>query len=146
MAEAGAHVDPLRSYNFKLEINGIVEGHFTDCTGLGVNVQVITYREGGNAQTTYKLPGPVTYGDVTLKYGLTQSTDVWQWFMAAVDGRLDRRNVSIVLLDNDGVTERMRWNLFNAWLAQWTGTMLSAASQTIAVEQMKLVFETLERA
>jgi phage tail-like protein len=146
MPEAGAHVDPLRSYNFKLEINGIVEGHFTDCTGLSVNVQVITYREGGNSQTTYKLPGPVTYGDITLKYGLTETDDVWRWFMAAVDGRLDRRNVSIVLIDNDGVTERMRWNLFNAWLAQWTGTVLSATAQTIAVEQVKLVFETLERA
>jgi phage tail-like protein len=146
MAEAGAHVDPLRSYNFKLEINGIVEGHFTDCTGLNVNVAVITYREGGNAETTYKLPGPVTYGDVTLKYGLTDSLDIWNWFLAGVQGRLDRRNVSIVLLDNDGVTERMRWNLNNAWLATWTGTVLSATAQTIAVEQVKLVFETLDRA
>ena len=54
--------DPYRDYNFKLEIQGVSQGHFTECTGLGVRINVINYREGGTSQTVLRLPGPVDYG------------------------------------------------------------------------------------
>ena len=44
---AGAVTDPYRAFNFKLEIRGVIEGHFTECSGLGVRVHPIRYREGG---------------------------------------------------------------------------------------------------
>jgi phage tail-like protein len=51
-----------------------------------------------------------------------------------------------VLLDNDGTTEVMRWNLVNAWASQWRGTMLNAMSREVAIESLTLVFEMLDRA
>src|SRR6266853_3822557 len=83
-AQPGTFVDPYRAYNFKLEIQGVTEGHFTECTGLGVQIQPIRYREGGAAQVVHVIPGPVTYGDVTLRYGLTASAELWQWLLSAV--------------------------------------------------------------
>ena len=50
--------DPYRSYNFKLEIGGIAEGHFTECSGLGVKIEPIAYREAGNHQLVRHIPGP----------------------------------------------------------------------------------------
>lgn len=138
-------VDPFRGYNFKLEIQGIVEGHFTECDGLGVKVQALAYREGGAAQVTRRLAGPVQYSDVTLRYGLTSSRELWEWFLSGVKGTVERRNVSIVMLANDGVTEVIRWNLVNAWVSEWRAARLDALGQDVAIESLVMVFETLDR-
>ncbi|AIZ45116.1 phage tail protein [Deinococcus radiopugnans] len=138
--------DPFRSYNFKIVIQGVVEGHFTQCSGLGVRLGVIRYREGGNGQLTRALPGRVEYADVELKYGLTQSHELWDWLMSAVRGEVVRKNVSILMLDPQGTAEVMRWNLLNAWPSQWRGALLDAMSQDAALEHLTLVYDSLERA
>jgi phage tail-like protein len=138
--------DPYRAYEFKLLIDGVTEGHFTECSGLGVKVDAIKYREAGNSQVVRRIPGQVEYADVTLRYGLTSSRDLWEWFLTPVRGEVERKNVSIVMLDADGVSEVMRWNLFNAWPTEWRGAMLDALSHDVAIESLTLVFDTLERA
>jgi phage tail-like protein len=108
-------------------------------------VQPIKYREGGNSQVVHALAGPVDYGDVTLRYGLTSTSELWDWFLTAVKGRVERKNVSIIMLDSEGAAEVMRWNLIGAWPSQWTGTRLDAIGREVAIESLTLVFETLER-
>ncbi len=142
----GAVIDPYRAYNFKLEIQGIVEGHFTACSGLGVTVGVIKYREGGLRQVVRTIPGQVDYEPVTLHYGLTASRELFNWLMTAVQGNVDRKNVSILMLDSQSANEVLRWNLANAWVASWRGAFLDAMSQEVAIESVTLVYETLERA
>lgn len=144
-APAGARVDPYRAYNFKLEVQGVTQGHFTDCSGLGIKIQPIKYREGGEHQVVHVIPGLVEYADVTLRYGLTSSPDLWEWLASTLGGAVDRREVSIILLDNEGTTEAMRWNLGNAWISEWHGAMLNALSREVAIELMTLVYESLER-
>src|SRR5512142_1057545 len=95
-------IDPYRSYNFKLEISGVAEGHFTECSGLSVKVDSIAYRDAGDHQLVRHIPGPVDYAAVTLKYGVTKSRELWDWMMKAAEGNVQRRNVSIVLLDSQG--------------------------------------------
>jgi phage tail-like protein len=139
------YTSPYRSYNFKLNVQGVTEGHFTECSGLGVSVDVIRYREAGNDQQVRCLPGPVNYGDVLLRYGLTDSRELWDWLMSAVEGRVERKNISILMLDAEGIDEVMRWNLINAWPSEWRGTMLDAMSREAAIESLTLVFESMER-
>lgn len=146
-AAPGSFIDPYRTYNFKLEIMGITEGHFTECSGLEVDVHPIRYREGGAGQVVHVIPGPVTYGDVTLRFGLTRSAELWTWLMSAVRGTVERRNVSILMLDSAGTSEVLRWDLLNAWPSHWRGARLDALNQgEVAIESLRLVFETLERA
>ena len=144
-APAGTVPDPYRNYNFKLEIQGVTQAHFTECSNIGVRVEAIAYRQGGIQQVVHRLPGRVEYADVTLRYGLTASTELWQWFQTAVTGNVQRRNVSIILLGSDGFTEAMRWNLVNVWPREWRGAPLDALGQEVAIETLTLVFETLER-
>jgi phage tail-like protein len=139
------NADPYRAYNFKLVIQGVTEGHFTRVEGLEAKVEAIKYREGGSNQVVRRIPGRVEYGDVTLWYGLTTSRDLWEWFLTAVRGQVERKNISILMLDPDGVTEVMRWNLVNAWPSQWKGATLDALSHEIAIESLTLVFDSLER-
>jgi phage tail-like protein len=138
-------VDPYRAYNFRLEMGGSTV-HFAECSGLRAKVHSIAYREGGDAQMVRRLPGPLEYGDITLRYGLTRSTDLWNWFQTSVRGKVDRRLVQIVVLDADGATPVVQWNLSNAWLSEWNGSLLNALSREVAIESMTLVFESLERA
>jgi phage tail-like protein len=143
-AQPGSRVDPYRAYNFKLEIQGLTQAHFAECSGMSVKVATIKYREGGD-KVVHALPGPVEYGDITLRYGLTASRELWDWFMTAVDGKVERKNVSILLLDSDGITETLRWNLVNAWPSYWQGTRLDAMGHEAAIEELTIVYESLER-
>jgi phage tail-like protein len=145
MPEAGAVVDPYRNYNFLLQIQDASEARFTECVGLGIRIKPIRYRESGSAQIVRALPGPVEYSDVTLRYGLTDSTDLWKWMLTAAQGKVTRRHVSIIMLDADGTREAMRWNLLNAWPCEWRGAPLDALGQEAAIEEMKLAFDSLDR-
>jgi phage tail-like protein len=144
-AQPGNWVDPLRAYNFKLLVNNVTEGHFTEVSGLSVQVERISYREGGNNSIVHAIPGRVTYAAITLRFGLTSSQELWDWLMTAVEGRVSRRNVSIVMLDSAGSSEVLRWNLINAWPQEWYGAPLDAMSQELAIETLVLAHEGLHR-
>ena len=143
---AGTYVDPYRAFNFKIEVQGITEGHFTEVSGLGAKVTPISYREAGNSQVVHYVPGRVEYSAVTLRYGVTKSKDLFDWFKSGARGQVQRKNLSIVLFDGDGTTEVMRWNLLNAWATEWQGSILDANSQEVAIESLTLVCESLDRA
>lgn len=145
-AAASAYVDPYRGFNFKMEIQGVTEGHFTEVSGLEAQVTPISYREAGNSQVVHYVPGRTEYGAIVLRYGLTKSRELYDWFMSGVKGKVQRKNISVVLLDADGTTEVTRWNLVNAWVTQWRGALLDAQSQEVAIESLTLVCETLDRA
>ena len=81
-----------------------------------------------------------------MRYGLTTSRELWDWLQTAAQGRVERKNVSLLMLDSEGTTEVMRWNLIDAWPSEWRGASLDALSREIAIESLTLVYDTLERA
>jgi len=135
-----------RNYGFFLELQGERAGYFIKVLDLGAELECIEYREGGLPAGVRKLPGRTRINDIRLEYGVTQSDALWRWLDAAVQGKVERRNVSIVLLGPDGLTEVVRWNLTNAWPCQVTLAHFDALGNDILVESMTLAAETLERA
>src|SRR4051794_33490983 len=89
---------PYGNFNFLVEIDGVTIAGFAECSGLSSTVDVIEYREGGDPRVR-KLPGLHKLGDITLRRGVTQSRELQDWHSSVVDGKADRRNGSIVLLD-----------------------------------------------
>jgi phage tail-like protein len=143
-AQPGNVVDPYRAYNFKLVIQGVVQGHFTKVEGLGLKIDRILYRSGGENSTVRVIPGQVEYTPVTLKYGLTDSTEMLQWLFKAVDGKVERRNVSIAMLNDAGSVEVRRWNLLGAWPCDWFGAPLDALGKDLAIESLSIAYDRLE--
>lgn len=139
--------EPFRNYNFRLDIGDPAgEVYFTECSGLGIRVNTIRYRESGTNQIVRALPGAVEYSDVTLRYGLSNSTALWDWLMATVGGRANiRRNVSLIVLQPDGQTEGLRWNLIDAFPSEWTGAAFDALGREAAIEQLRLSFNEIRR-
>jgi phage tail-like protein len=144
MAETGSWTDPLPDYQFKVEIDGITEGHFAACSNVGARMKTISYREGGLQQIVHKIPGPVEYADVTLRWGLTPSKELWTWFRSVVDGNPQRKSVSITIYAADGVTPKVRWNLINALPKAFECAPLDARGSDIAIYTLSLTFEKLE--
>lgn len=137
--------DIYRAYNFVLDLGNGESGYFTEVSGLSVSVENIEYREGGGAPVARQLAGRVTYGPVSLKWGLSSSMELWNWLMTAVNGNVERKNVSIILKSNDGQKETTRWNLTNAWLKECKCANLNSMGQEVAIETLTLVHEGLER-
>ncbi len=140
-----ARVDPFPNHRFFLEIDGITQAGFSQVSGFGSRVELIEYREGGDPTTVRKLPGKVTYPDITLRWGMTDSDELYRWHRSAVTGRIERKNGSIVLLGDDG-QEKARWNFFQAWPTTWDGPDFDAKSNDVAINTLTITCERLEQA
>lgn len=138
-------VDPYRNFNFAVEIGGTTIGYFTECTGFGATIEITEHSEGGDNGKPRKLPGQTKYTNITLKWGLTDSTELWDWFQKTSDGKVTRKDGSIILRDLDGVTEKIRWNFFDAWPTKWDGPDFNAKSNDLAIETLELAVEKIER-
>jgi phage tail-like protein len=145
MAQTGQRIDPYRSFNFLVELEGIAQAGFTDCTGLGSTTEIIETREGGDNTTMRKLPGKTSYADITLKWGLTDSTELWDWRQQIVDGIINRKHGSVVVYDMNNRLEVARWNFVNAWPTKWEGPAFTAKGNDIAIDTLVLANEGVTR-
>jgi phage tail-like protein len=136
--------DPYANFRFRVEIDGIQQASFSECTGLGASIEVLQYREGGDPITVRKLPGKVNYPEIKLKWGITDSKDLYSWFMDAVQGKIHRKNLSVILIDTAG-DDKVRWNFSDAWPSAYSGPDFNATKTEVAIESLTLVYERAER-
>jgi phage tail-like protein len=137
-------VDPYFGYNFTVELDGMTRAGFRECSGLENSQNQADYREGTDANLApRKIPGLNSYGDITLSRGVTNDSKLWEWRQRVMKGTVERHNVSVTLLDQQG-GPRVTWNLFECWPKSWTGPSLNATSDEIAVEQVVLACERIE--
>jgi len=139
----GDRRDPFRSFNFAVEIDGLARAGFRECSGLDASQDPIEYREGTEGLTARKLPGLNKFSNITLKWGMTDDTELWDWRKKAMTGKVERKNGSIVLLDDTGA-EKMRWNFREAWPTKWTGPSFNATGNEVAIETLEIAHEGLE--
>jgi phage tail-like protein len=136
--------DPFGNFNFHVEIDGITRAAFQECSGFDSTIDVIEHREGGENTTLRKLPGMTKYSNITLKWGITDDMDLYKWHRQAVQGKLERKNGSIVLLNRAG-EETARWNFVRAWPTKYDGPDLNAEGTDVAIETLELAHEGVER-
>jgi phage tail-like protein len=142
----GQRVDPYRNYNFKLEIDGISRAGFRECSGLDATSDPIEYREGNEKVfTPRKLPGQTKYSNISLKYGITDDHSLWDWRKKTIDGKTERKNGSIVLMNEDG-EEKIRWNFVNGWASKWTGISFNATANEVGIETLEIAHEGVNKA
>jgi phage tail-like protein len=143
---------PFSAFNFAVEIsvNGvspnICSAAFAECDGLDMRMQVRTIREGGNNERQIQLAGPVSYSNLTLRRGMTPNFDLWHWFAKTVEpggATLRSSRAVVVLLDADGVTERVRFILERCLPVRLKAPTLHALEGQVAVEELEIAFELL---
>lgn len=135
--------DPYLNGNFLVQIDGITSASFSEVSGLEADIEVIEYRSGDAKQAAVqKLPGLHKFTNITLKRGLVQDLSLWNWMQTVLNGTVQRANVSIVLLDQSR-NPVWRWNLTNAWPCKWSGPILKAESDEVALETLEICYENL---
>ena len=140
---APARIDPYRNFRFVVDIDGNRAG-FTSVSGLAAEAEVIEYREGWDGlSSTRKLPGRIKYPNVTLRRGVTTDRFLWDWWKMILAGTVQRRNVGIILLDDDR-NEVLRWSLNEAWIVKIEVSDLDAEGNEVAIESIELAHEGLE--
>jgi phage tail-like protein len=135
--------DPYKVFNFLVEIDNVTRAFFKQVSGLASETAVIEYRAGDKLDTVRKLPGLTTYANIVLRRGITQDAELWNWRKTVVDGQVERRNGSIVLLD-DALDPVVRWNFRNGWICKWEGPALNASANEVAIETIEIAHEGLE--
>jgi len=131
-----ANRDPFVSFRFKIEIDGLIEAGFSECSGLQVETEVEEIREGGVNEYVHKLPKGSKHVNLTLKHGITASDALWNWHKDVVNSKVQRKGVNVVLLDAQG-GEKWRWSFQKAYPVKWMGPELKADGNTVAIETLE---------
>ena len=129
--------DPYKVFRFVVEINGTRVGGFSEVTGLEVRTEVDEHREGGVNDYVHKIAKETRYPNLTLKRGITDKHDLWDWHQQVVGGDVERRTVSVILQDQQG-NEKWRWVVRDAYPVKWNGTDLNATGNTVLVESVEI--------
>lgn len=145
-------VYPFTAFNFEVRLivpdasalglaSRLANGEFAECDGLEMTMEPKTLREGGNNTAQIHLVGPVSYGNLTLRRGMTPNLDLWNWFRFAASGR--RRGLKaqgvVVMRDGDG-TPRLRFELVDCLPIKLKAAALNAKDGTVAIEEMQLAY------
>ncbi len=140
----GLRLDPYQAFNFLVEIEGILAGGFSECSGLNVETEVQEYREGGLNGYVHAFAGPTKYTPLVLKHGLTQIDGLWGWHQDVVQGTIERKSGTIYLLDQKHIPV-MWWDFREAFPVRWTGPAFNAQSSAVATESVELRHRGLSR-
>ncbi len=143
MPETSRRQDPYQHFNFIVEIDGVQRAGFMECSGLTTDTDVIDYREGADKELNVrKLAGLRKYTNIVLKRGYTQDRELWEWRKKIINGQMERRSASIVLLD-EARNEVLRWTVREAWISKWESGPFNAKTNEVALETVELVHEGL---
>jgi phage tail-like protein len=142
MPSTGERVDPYASFNFIIEIDGVIVGGFSECGGLNTETDIIEYRNGDEDITVRKIPGKAKYPNIILKRGFTDSRELWEWRKKVIEGRTERKSGSIQLLD-EARRPALKWQFREGWPAKWEGPALNAKNNDVAVENLEIAHEGL---
>ena len=141
--------DPLANFRFGLVLDQIHVAGFAECSGLQVETKVFEYKEGGNNSTTLKFPESTSYGNITLKRGVSSSNDLFLWQQDIATGqfsktpRANNPNVAITLNNEKGDVVQ-RWNLVRPFPVKWVGPDFKALGNEIAIETLEIAHEGIE--
>lgn len=142
---------PLRAFNFEVEISvgdtaTLCEASFAECDGMEITMDVKTIRQGGDNARQIRLTGPMAYGTLTLKRGMTKNFALWKWvanYHRTTDQR-KRATVKVVIKAPNGQDADATFLLSRCVPVKLKAPALNAKDGVVAIEELQLAYETLE--
>ncbi|ATF14768.1 phage tail protein [Brevibacillus formosus] len=136
--------DPYRKFRYRVEMDGIQQAGFSEVSGFDASVDVVEYREGNEVITPRKLPGLAKYGNITLKWGVTDSMDLYNWMQDTIQGKVARKTVTIIAINEAG-DDVATWKVIEAWPTKYTAPDFNGTSSEVAIEQLEIAHEGMTR-
>lgn len=134
--------DPYQGCNFIIEIEGLLVGGFSECSGLEVETELVDYREGGVNDYIHRFAGGTQSPPLVLRHGISSADGLWRWYQMTAAGQVVRRNGTIFLLDK-AHDAAIQWNFADAFPYKWSGPELRAETASVAFESVELAHRGL---
>ena len=145
---------PFTTFNFQVELHlegeqsALCEGAFSECDGLELSHEPKTIREGGNNARPIHLVGPVSYGQLTLKRGMSRTVDLWRWFERVQRERGLRASGVVRMLSSlqgadDTARTDAQFELTGCLPVKLKAPSLNAKDGQVAIEELQIAYETL---
>ena len=143
-----ARQDPLRNFRYRLEIDGIEQAGFAEVSVGELSTDPIEYREGDEITTVRKLNGLNKYGNITLKWGITDSMELADWHQVVVDDSTpldDARRSVVIRVQNEAGEEKAAFEVVKAWPIKYNPSDLNAKGNEVAIDELELCNEGIKR-
>lgn len=143
---------PFTVFNFSVNLTlpgqarPFCQATFAECDGLEMTMEPKKIQEGGNNRQAIHLIGPVSYGQLSLKRGMTpDSFELWDWFDRVLqqDQHGLRADGLVIMLASDGQTQQAIFELTRCLPIKLKAPAFNAASGAVGVEEMQIAYETL---
>ena len=145
---------PFLAFRFDVQIsvpgvlgltNPLCDAAFAECDGLEMTMEPKTVREGGNNTRQIHLVGPVSYGSLSLKRGMTSNIDLWKWFTQSVHGNTrGARGEAVIIMRNGEGVEQVRFKGHDCLPLKMKAPALNAKEGLLAIEEMQLAYSYFE--
>jgi phage tail-like protein len=121
----------------------VAAGAFQEVTGMGAQLEVVTYADGGRNDSVHRLPLRHSWNPITLKRGVVRDRLLWSWYETGLHDSLGaRRDGAVIMLDEAGLPAKS-WIFHGGLAAKWTGPDLHAEQNAVAIEQLEIAHEGL---
>lgn len=113
---------------------------FQSVSGLSVEYDYESFKEGGENRFEHKLPVRTKYADVVLKRGMLTDSKVITWFLDAFrDRKFAPADLNVILMNEKGEPLRT-WKVAHAIPKKWLVSDLNANESSIVIETMELSY------
>jgi phage tail-like protein len=136
--------DQVTAARFAITIDGQTIASFSELSGLTSGIDSTEFFLTGDKQTVLHLPDRRVPPTITLKRGMTDNLDLWQWHEAALSDPDARKDAQFVIYGADG-DPVARWVMQNAWPSKMEIGALKAGSSEVLVETITLVSQQMRR-
>jgi phage tail-like protein len=143
---------PFTAFNFLVQLtidnasglglsSPLCSMEFSECDGLEMTMEPKTIREGGNNTQQIHLVGPVSYGNLTLKRGMTTNLDLWKWFsLATGNTRRGTKARGEILMRDGAKNNTVRFKLTDCLPLKIKAPALNAKDGILAIEEMQITY------
>jgi len=120
-------------------------GAFQEVKGLGADLEVMSYAEGGVNDFVHQLPVRHSWSRISLRRGLVRDPGLWLWYLAGLNQSLGaRRDGAVILLTPRG-TPAMSWIFRGGIAVKWVGPELHATQNAVAIEGLEIAHHGIEQ-
>jgi phage tail-like protein len=136
---------PPWGFYFKVVFNDISQDtndvRFQSVSGLSVEYDYESFREGGENRFEHKLPVRTKYSDLVLKRGMLVDSAVIRWVLDAFQNRTFKPATVTVTLMNEKSEPLRTWNVAHAIPKKWLVSDFNANENSVVIETMELTYQ-----
>ena len=116
------------------------DARFQTVSGLSVEYDYESFKEGGENRFEHKLPVRTKYADMVLKRGMLTDSRVIEWCLDAFrDRKFEPADINVILMNEQGSPLRT-WKVTHAIPRKWLVSDLNANESSIVIETLELSY------